>query len=98
MQSLNELEIECLPADIPEQISMDVSSLEIGSNIRVSDLSVESKVKVLSDSENVVAHVVAPKEELEEESVEEDEIETATEPEVIKKGKAEADEGSGEEC
>ena len=94
---LRQLEIECLPADIPEQISMDVSSLEIGSNIRVSDLSVESKVKVLSDSENVVAHVVAPKEELEEESVEEDEIETATEPEVIKKGKAEIDEGSGEE-
>ena len=76
---------------------MDVSSLEIGSNIRVSDLNVESKVKILSDSENVVAHVVAPKEELEGELVEEEEIETATEPEVIKKGKAEIDEGSGEE-
>ena len=94
---LRQLEIECLPADIPEQISMDVSSLEIGSNIRVSDLNVESKLKILSDSENVVAHVVAPKEELEGELVEEEEIETATEPEVIKKGKAEIDEGSGEE-
>ena len=86
------VEVECLPADIPEQIAMDVSSLEIGSNLRISDLNVDSKVNVLSDSELVVAHVVAPKEELEEEAVPEEEIETAAEPEVIKKGKAESEE------
>ena len=92
-----QLEVECLPADIPEQIAMDVSSLEIGSNLRISDLNVDSKVKVLSDSELVVAHVVAPKEELEEEAVPEKEIEAATEPAVIKKGKAEPEEESVKE-
>ncbi len=87
---LREVEIECLPADIPDQISIDISELEIGANFRVSDLIVESKLKILSDPEHVVAHVVAPKEE----KVAEPAVEVApAEPEVIKKGKVTEEEG-----
>ena len=60
---LRQLEVECLPADIPEHITADISQLEIGSNLRVADLPVDPRLKVLSDPGLVVAHVVAPKEE-----------------------------------
>src|SRR5215471_2344726 len=62
---LREVEVECLPADIPEHITIDISDLEIGSNLRVSDLPVDPKIKILSDRDLVVAHVIAPKEEKE---------------------------------
>jgi large subunit ribosomal protein L25 len=81
---LREVEVECLPQDIPEQISIDISELEIGSNFRVSDLRVDPKLKILSDPELVVAHVIAPKEEKVPEPVAEP---APAEPEVIKKGK-----------
>ena len=61
---LRQLEVECLPADIPEHITAEISELEIGSNLRVADLRVDSKLKVLSDLDLVVAHVVTPKEEV----------------------------------
>ena len=93
---LRQLEIQCLPTDIPDHISIDVSDLEIGSNIRVSNLLVDSKLKVLSDSDLVVAHVIAPKEEQEEEvALVEETEEKSAEPEVIKKGKSELEEGAG---
>lgn len=92
---LRQLEVECLPTDIPGHISVDISDLEIGSNVRVSDLLVDSKLKVLSDSDLVVAHVIAPKEEQEEEvALLEGTEEEAGEPEVIKKGKSELEEGA----
>jgi large subunit ribosomal protein L25 len=81
---LREIEVECLPTDIPEHLTIDVSELEIGANFRVSDLKVDSKVRILSDPELVIAHVVAPKEEKEPEPVE---VAAPAEPEVIKKGK-----------
>jgi len=93
---LRQLEIQCLPTEIPDHISVDVSDLEIGSNVRVSDLLVDSKLKVLSDSDLVVAHVIAPKEEQEEEvGLVEGTQEKSAEPEVIKKGKGELEEGAG---
>ena len=97
---LRQLEVECLPADIPEHISADISHLQVGSNLRVSDLSVDSKLKVLSDPDLVVAHVVAPKEE-EEEEVAAGEVAAAGseeegEPEVIRKGKTESEAEAGQ--
>ncbi len=93
---LREVEVECLPSDIPEQIVIDISNLEIGSNVRVSDLQVASKIKILSEPDFVVAHVISPKEE----KVAEPAVEAvaAAEPELIKKGKVsegepEADKG-----
>ena len=66
---LREIQVECLPADIPENISIDISNLELGANLRVSDLKIDPKVKILSDADLVVAHVIAPKEEKEPEPV-----------------------------
>jgi large subunit ribosomal protein L25 len=81
---LRAIEVECLPSDIPEAITIDVSELELGSNLRVSDLKVDPKVKILSEPDLVIAHVIAPKEEKVAEPTEEV---APAEPEVIKKGK-----------
>jgi large subunit ribosomal protein L25 len=90
---LREIEVECLPADIPEKISIDVSELEIGANLRVSDLKVDPKIQILSEPELVVAHVIAPKEEKVPEPAE---VVAAAEPEVIKKGKVAGEEEEAE--
>jgi large subunit ribosomal protein L25 len=84
-----ELEIECLPMDIPEKIELDVSELELGKHLRVSDLKLPAKIKVLTEADVVVAHVVVPRaeEEVAAAVVEGAEAATAVEPEVIKKGK-----------
>jgi large subunit ribosomal protein L25 len=94
-----ELEIECLPADIPEKIAVDISHLELGKHLRVSDLKVPERVKVLTESDVVVVHVVLPRAEeaaAAEAAAEEGATAEAasSEPEVIKKGKAEK-EGEG---
>ena len=96
-----ELEVECLPTDIPEKIVVDVSELELNKHIRVSELKVPDKVKILSDPGLVIAHVVTPRaeEEVAPAAAAEGvpaEGEAPAEPEVIKKGKAEAAE-AGEE-
>ena len=87
-----ELAIECLPADIPEKIPVDVSALEIGKHLRVSDLTFSDKLTVLTDPDVVVVHVVSPR--LEEEAAPAAEAaapEEGAEPEVIKKGKTAAE-------
>jgi len=85
---LREVEVECLPDDIPDHIPVDVTELMIGRNLRVEDLPVGEKVKVLTDPARVVAHVVALKAEEEKPAAEVVEAAPA-EPEVIRKGKAE---------
>jgi large subunit ribosomal protein L25 len=85
---LREAEVECLPDDIPEHLTVDVSELTIGRNLRVADLPVGPKVKVLTEPHRVVAHVVALKAEAEKPAAEVVEAAPA-EPEVIRKGKAE---------
>jgi large subunit ribosomal protein L25 len=87
-----ELEIACLPGDIPEKIVVDVAELEIGKHLRVRDLQVSDKVRVLTDSDLVVVHVVVPRaEEAAPAEAAAAGAETAAEPEVIKKGKADAE-------
>jgi len=90
---MRDIDVECLPRDVPDSIAVDVTELEIGDAVRVSDLTVDSKTSVLSDSELVVVHVVPPRVEVEEEVEEELEEEEGVEPEVIKKGKAEEEGG-----
>ncbi len=97
-----ELEIECLPADIPEKITLDVSNLELGKHLRVSDLTVPPKVKVLTDPDLVIAHVVVPRAEEEVAPVAAEAEAVAAEgavaePEVIKKGKTTAEGEAAEE-
>jgi large subunit ribosomal protein L25 len=86
---LRELELECLPDDIPDHITADVTELTIGRNLRVADLPVSPKVKVLTDPTRVVAHVVTLKAEEEVKPAAEVAEAAPAEPEVIHKGKAE---------
>jgi len=85
---IKELNIECLPADIPEKIYVNVENLKIGDAIRVKDLDIPSNITVLDDPEQTVASVVPPEAE---EVVSEEEAltEAASEPEVIKQKKPE---------
>lgn len=72
-QQLHDIEIECLPKDIPEHaLTVDVSNLEVGDSVHVSDISVPPGVTFLTGSDHVVALVAATREEVvEEEAVEE---------------------------
>ncbi len=94
-----ELEFECLPADIPEKITVDVSHLELGKHFRVSELKIPEKVKLLTELDVVIAHVVMPRAEEEVAPVVAEAAATTeiAEPEVIKKGKAVAEGEAGEE-
>jgi len=92
-QLLREVEIECLPGDIPGHIDLDVSSLMFGQVVRVSDLPHDAKVKFITDENQPVAHVVAVKEVVEATPAVEgvEAAATTAEPEVIKKGKQETE-------
>ena len=95
---MREIEVECLPADIPERIVCDVSELEMHESLRIRDLPTLKNVEVLEDADRVIVHVVAVREEEEEAPVEGEEAEVVAEgaegePEVIAKGKKEEEEG-----
>jgi large subunit ribosomal protein L25 len=98
-QILREVEIECLPADIPGHIDVDVSALAFGQMIRVEDLPHDAKLKFLTDANQMVAHVIAVKEEVEAtpDAAGVDAAAGAAEPEVAKKGKQDAEEGADAE-
>src|SRR5664279_3025427 len=91
-QVLRELEIECLPGDIPAHIVVDVSNLKMHEGVRVGELEVNPKLKYLTDADATIAHVTAVREEV---VATPDAVAAATpaEPEVVKKGKADAEEG-----
>ena len=92
-QLLREVEIECLPADIPKSIEADVSHLVFGVEVRVKDLPHSDKVKFLTDENQMIAHITSVKEEVAPtpEAVAEAATATPAEPEVIKKGKQEVE-------
>jgi large subunit ribosomal protein L25 len=86
--SLRELEIEVLPADIPEHVELDVTALTIGHSLFVRDLKVE-KAEILNDPDTPVCSVVAPRTEETPAPVEETAV--TAEPELIRKPKPEAE-------
>ncbi|HVB56058.1 MAG TPA: 50S ribosomal protein L25 [Candidatus Acidoferrales bacterium] len=92
-----EVELECLPGDIPEEFKVDVSELLIGKQLRAADLPFDpEKIKLLTDPQRVIAHVVTLKKEEEPTPEAAVAAEAApAEPEVIKKGKKE-EEGEAE--
>jgi len=92
-----EIEIECLPTEIPEKIEVDISELKIGDKIFVKDLAIPSEIKVLSDPELIVLSGEPPHK-LEEVVEPTAEGEEATEPEVISKGKKEEEGEAAEEA
>jgi large subunit ribosomal protein L25 len=96
-----EIQVQCLPTDIPEHIDIDVSELMLHQSIRVKDIASNPKWKAVTDGETMLAHIVMPKAE---ESAATTAAEGAAaapaaaapaEPEVIKKGKTEKE---GEEA
>src|ERR1700719_3035263 len=92
-----EVELECLPGDIPEEFKVDVSEMLIGKQLRAAELPFDpNKVKLITDPQRVIAHVVVLKKEEEPAPEAAVAAETApAEPEVIKKGKKE-EEGEAE--
>jgi large subunit ribosomal protein L25 len=86
-----EVEIECLPDEIPESFTVDVTELMIGQNLRASDIPLTGSMKLVSAPEQVLAHVVTMKAEEVAAPAAEGAAEAAApaEPEVIKKGKKE---------
>src|ERR1700752_1836519 len=97
-QMLREGEIECLPANIPSHIDVDVSDLTFGKVLRVSDLPHSEKLKFLTDANQPVAHVTSVKEEVvvTPEAAAAEATAAPAEPEVIKKGKQETEEEGAE--
>jgi large subunit ribosomal protein L25 len=84
---LREVEIECLPGDIPSHLDVDVSNMELHGLIHVSDLPHSGSIKFLGDENATVAHVTIIKEEV---APVEDVVAAPAEPEVAKKGKTDA--------
>jgi large subunit ribosomal protein L25 len=89
-----EIEVECLPADIPEHVEVDVSELMLGQSVRLRDLAAQVKWTPVSDPDLMLVHVITPKVVEEAPKPAEGEVAAApAEPEVIKKGKVEKAEG-----
>ncbi len=87
-----EIEIECLPDDIPEAFNIDVAGLGMGQSVRASEIALTGTMKLISPPETVISHVVGHREEAAAEGA----VAAPAEPEVIKKGKKE-EEGAAEE-
>ena len=97
-QVLREVEVECLPGDIPNSIDADVSDLVFGMVLRVADLPHSEKLKFLSDPDQTVAHITTVKEEevATPEAAAAEAAAAPAEPEVIKKGKQETEQEGAE--
>ena len=65
VQNLNEIEIECLPSDIPQLIDVDISSLEIGDSLRCEDIILEEKLNMKTSGDQIVISVTQPTQESE---------------------------------
>ena len=81
-QLLREIEIECLPLDIPEALQLDISKLEMGNSLLVSDLEAPENIDIKTPFDEAIVTIVVPTE-AEEEVEEETEGDELTEPEVI---------------
>ena len=91
-----DIQVQCLPSDIPERIDVDVSELMLHQSIRVRDLAVDPKWKAVTDGETMLVHVVMPKAEEvvapAADAVAAPVAAAGAEPEVIKKGKTDKEE------
>ena len=85
-----EIEIECLPTDIPKAIEVDIRSIKIGDAVHIKDIQFPAKVKVLHDPDVIVLSVAEP---MKEEVAAPAEGEAAAEPEVLREKKEEPEEG-----
>jgi large subunit ribosomal protein L25 len=79
-----DIEIECLPDEIPEVFNVDISGLSIGQSIRASEISLSGSMKLISPPDAVISHVIGARA-----TVDEATPAAVAEPEVVKKGKKE---------
>ena len=87
-----EIQIECLPADIPEHVDVDVSDLMVGQGVRVRDVATNPKWRSLTETDTMLVHVILAKAEEAATAATPDATATpGSEPEVIKKGKKDED-------
>lgn len=89
-----EVEVECLPGDIPENLTVEISELMIGQGVRLKELATGAKWTPVSDPDTLIVHVIAAK-------VEEAPAEAAAataEPEVLKKGKGDEDKADAKDA
>jgi large subunit ribosomal protein L25 len=93
-QILTSIDIECLPTDVPEFITLDTTELEMNSSLSVADITVSGEITIITDEEQVIATIKPPKEE-EEPVVELEEDEEDEEGEETAEG--ETAEGDGED-
>ncbi len=96
MQNLTSIEISCLPADVPENITVDISDLELNANLNVEDLEISEELEVLTSGDISVVSCQPPKEEVEEVVEEELELEEGETPEG-EEDKDESEEEKSEE-
>jgi len=93
---IRELKVKCLPTDIPEKVTVDISKLEVGNSVAVKDLSLPENIEVLVAPEQIVVNIVSPT--ILEEIVPGAVAEAGAEPEVIGKGKKEEEGEEGAEA
>ncbi len=86
-----EIEIECMPSDIPEHVDVDVTELGVGQGIRVRDVATSPKWTPVTDVDTMLVHIILAK--AEEAAAATDAVTGGAEPEVIKKGKKDEAEG-----
>lgn len=92
---LRDIEVECLPTQIPDSYEVDASHIDIGDSLHISDIEEKDGIKIISDPEGVILNVSAPKIE---EEVEEEGVEEGAEPELVgEKGKEEGKEESAQD-
>lgn len=91
-QLMDEIEVECLPGDIPEEVTVVVTGLDVGDSVHVRDLQAPEKVRIVAEPSLLVVTIATPTKAAEAEQPEAEAVEEAAEPEVIAKGKAEEEE------
>lgn len=84
-----EIEIECVPDEIPQDFRVDVTEFRIGSSLRAADVPLTGSIKLVSSPDQLISHVVSPAKEEVEEAAPAEGAAAAAEPEVVKKGKKE---------
>ena len=93
-QSMTELDVACLPANIPQDIEVDISNLNLGDTIRIEDINLGDDLDIVGDSSMLIASVVAPAKQEEisdEDSIEETEVEDASADDTSEKNESDSE-------
>ena len=93
-QSMTELDVACLPANIPQEIEVDISNLNLGDTIRIEDINLGDDLDIVGDSSMLIASVVAPAKQEEisdEDSIEDTEAEDASADDTSEKNESDSE-------